>query len=102
MSDVIVCWPLYLNNLKVRLLLILCLLGSLSVSQYSSLYCAVACLHRPAAGATTHMTFAALWPFGDEELDPSGLHALIMVLPLLVTNIVATSLMAYKLWQYRQ
>ncbi|KAJ7211428.1 hypothetical protein C8J57DRAFT_1399872 [Mycena rebaudengoi] len=86
MSDAIVCWRawvLYHNNLKVRLVLILCLLGS-------------------SAGATPHMTFGALWLFGDEKLDPSGSHALIVVLPLLVINIVATSLMAYKMWQYRQ
>ncbi|KAJ7231565.1 hypothetical protein C8J57DRAFT_1533639 [Mycena rebaudengoi] len=44
------------------------------------------------------MTFGALWLFGDERFDPSGSHALIIVLPLLVTNIVATSLMAYKMW----
>ncbi|KAJ7211465.1 hypothetical protein C8J57DRAFT_1733354 [Mycena rebaudengoi] len=86
MSDAIVCWRawvLYRNNLKVRLLLILCLLASL-------------------AGATTHMTFGVLWLKGDQKFDPSGFHALIQVLPLLVTNIVATSLMAYKMWQYRQ
>ncbi|KAJ7252948.1 hypothetical protein C8J57DRAFT_1519741 [Mycena rebaudengoi] len=75
-------WVLHHNNLKVRLLLILCLLGSL-------------------ASATTHMTFGALWLFGDEEFDSSGSPALNMVLPLLVTNIVAT-LMAYKMWQCRQ
>ncbi|KAJ7211460.1 hypothetical protein C8J57DRAFT_309324 [Mycena rebaudengoi] len=74
-------WVLYHNNLKVRLRPILC---------------------RPPVDATTHMTFGTLWLFGDEKFDPSGSHAHIMVLPLLVTNVVATSLMAYKMWQYRQ
>ncbi|KAJ7211452.1 hypothetical protein C8J57DRAFT_1605906 [Mycena rebaudengoi] len=86
MNDATVCcrgWVLYHDNLKVRLLLILCLLGSL-------------------AGATTHMTFGALWLFSDEKFDPSGSHAFIVVLPLFATNIVATSLMAYKMRQYRQ
>jgi hypothetical protein len=44
------------------------------------------------------MTFGVLWLKGDQKFDPSGFHALIQVLPLLVTNIVATSLMAYKMW----
>ncbi|KAJ7330303.1 hypothetical protein DFH08DRAFT_311966 [Mycena albidolilacea] len=86
MSDAIVVWRawlLYHDNLKVRILLGLCLLGSL-------------------VGATTHMTFGTLWLYGNLKLDPSGSRALIMVLPLLVTNVVATSLMTYKVWQYRQ
>ncbi|KAJ7211455.1 hypothetical protein C8J57DRAFT_1483849 [Mycena rebaudengoi] len=53
-------------------------------------------------GATTHMSFGALWLFGDEKFDPSTSHALIQVLPLLVTNIVSASLMGYKMWQYQQ
>ncbi|KAJ7116944.1 hypothetical protein C8R44DRAFT_791680 [Mycena epipterygia] len=86
MSDGIVvwrAWVLYQNNLKVRLVLILCLLGSL-------------------AGATTDMTFGTLWLFGNDKFTPTGPRALILVLPLLVTNMVSTALMGYKVWQYRR
>jgi hypothetical protein len=44
------------------------------------------------------MSFGALWLFGDKKFDPSTSRALIMVLPLLVTNIVSASLMGYKMW----
>ncbi|KAJ7488175.1 hypothetical protein FB451DRAFT_1391116 [Mycena latifolia] len=86
MSDAIVvwrAWVVYHDNLKVRLLLSLCLLGSL-------------------VGTTIDMTFGGLWLFGNAKFMPSGPRGLIMVLPLLVTNMVSTSLMGYKVWQYRR
>ncbi|KAJ6596367.1 hypothetical protein DFH09DRAFT_1134738 [Mycena vulgaris] len=86
MSDAIVvwrAWVLYHDNLKVRLVLSLCLLGSL-------------------VGATTDMTFGTLWLFGNLKFTPTGPRVLILVLPLLVTNMVATSLMGFKVWQYRR
>ncbi|KAJ7486362.1 hypothetical protein B0H11DRAFT_1991402 [Mycena galericulata] len=85
MSDAIVvwrAWVLYHDNLKVRLLLALCLLGSL-------------------AGATTDMSFLTLWLFGNTKFTPVGPRTLILILPLVVTNVVATSFMGYKVWQYR-
>ncbi|KAJ7488157.1 hypothetical protein FB451DRAFT_1391102 [Mycena latifolia] len=86
MSDAIVvwrAWVVYHDNLKVHLLLSLCLLGSL-------------------VGAMIDMTFGSLWLFGNAKFTPSGPRTLIMVLPLVVTNMVSTSLMGYKVWQYRR
>ncbi|KAJ7458487.1 hypothetical protein FB451DRAFT_1273256 [Mycena latifolia] len=86
MSDAIVVWRawlLYHDNLKVRLLLSLCMLGSF-------------------VGATTDMTFGTLWLYGNLKYTPTGTRALIMVLPLVITNIVSTSLMGFKVWQYRR
>ncbi|KAJ7141924.1 hypothetical protein C8R43DRAFT_1131233 [Mycena crocata] len=86
MSDAIVvwrAWVLYHDNIRVRLLLTLCLVGSL-------------------VGATTDMAFGTLWLYGNLKFTPTGPRALILVLPLLATNIIATSLMGYKVWQYRQ
>ncbi|KAJ7469709.1 hypothetical protein FB451DRAFT_1560042 [Mycena latifolia] len=86
MSDAIVVWRawiLYHDNLKVRLVLCVCMLGSF-------------------VGATTDMTFGTLWLYGNNKFTPSGPRALILVMPLLVTNIVSTSLMGFKVWQYRR
>ncbi|KAJ7595314.1 hypothetical protein C8J56DRAFT_1042417 [Mycena floridula] len=70
MSDSIVlwrAWVLWPDNIRVRALLILCLLASC----------------------------------GRTEFNPTGPRTLIMTLSGLLTNLVSTLLMGYKVWEYR-
>ncbi|KAJ7595439.1 hypothetical protein C8J56DRAFT_1159912 [Mycena floridula] len=84
-SDTIVVWRAWVlwPNRRVRALLAFCWLGSLG-------------------GAITDDAFGMLWVLkGDTRFTPTGPKTLILSLPLLITNIVSTSLVGYKVWQYR-
>ncbi|KAJ6540463.1 hypothetical protein B0H19DRAFT_1269044 [Mycena capillaripes] len=85
MSDAIVvwrAWVLWEGNVRIRVLLSLCLFGSL-------------------VGLTIDMTFASLYLFGNNKFTPTGPRTLVMVLPLMITNVVSTASIGVKAWHYR-
>ncbi|KAJ7040059.1 hypothetical protein C8F04DRAFT_1084568 [Mycena alexandri] len=80
MSDAIVvwrAWVLWEGNVSVRVLLSLCLFGTF-------------------VGLTIDMTFGALWLFGNNKFTPTGPRTLVMVLPLVFTNVVSTASIGIK------
>ncbi|KAJ7289872.1 hypothetical protein C8J57DRAFT_1278571 [Mycena rebaudengoi] len=86
MSDAIVvwrAWVLWEGNVSVRALLSLCLFGTF-------------------VGLTIDMTFGALWLFGNNKFTPTGPRTLVMVLPLVFTNVVSTASIGVKAWHYRK
>ncbi|KAK7008203.1 hypothetical protein R3P38DRAFT_3023886 [Favolaschia claudopus] len=86
MSDAIVvwrAWVLWQDSLGVKVLLSLCLCGTF-------------------VGLTVNMTFGTLWLYGNERFNPSGPRSLILVLPLMFTNIVSTTLIGIRAWSYRK
>ncbi|KAF5345179.1 hypothetical protein D9758_009681 [Tetrapyrgos nigripes] len=74
-------WVLYPQNLKVRGFLTFCMIGSVAASIIDGV---IAVREVP----RTHE-------------ERKGLGTLGLFLPLLGTNLVATSLVAYRLWEYR-
>ncbi|KAJ6468505.1 hypothetical protein C8R47DRAFT_1325777 [Mycena vitilis] len=86
MSDAIVvwrAWVLWHESTKIKVLLSLCMFGSL-------------------VGLTIDMTFVALFFFGHKKFTPTGARTLTLILPLMVTNIVSTALIGIKAWHYRK
>ncbi|KAJ7584975.1 hypothetical protein C8J56DRAFT_1027444 [Mycena floridula] len=88
-SDAVVvwrAWVLWTNHVKVRFLLCICMFGSF-------------------VGVLIDKVFGALYdvdPIGNARFSPAGPRALIMSLPLFITNLVSTYLVARKVWEYRQ
>ncbi|KAJ7595431.1 hypothetical protein C8J56DRAFT_883648 [Mycena floridula] len=81
-SDSIVVWRAWViwnDHRQVHTLLVFCLIGS-------------------AVGTTIDFTFATLWELGNDKFTPTGPRTLIMILPLLLTNLIATALIGYKVW----
>ncbi|KAJ6549297.1 hypothetical protein DFH09DRAFT_620199 [Mycena vulgaris] len=86
MSDAIVvwrAWMLWQDNLRIKVLLSLCMFGTL-------------------VGITTDMTFVALYLVGNTKFTPTGARTLILVLSLMFTNVVSTTLIGVKVWHYRK
>ncbi|KAJ7643684.1 hypothetical protein FB45DRAFT_895745 [Roridomyces roridus] len=86
MSDVIVvwrAWVLWQENGRVKILLTFCILLSF-------------------AGVTADMTVIGLYLFGNPKFLPTGPKRLALIIPLMITNFVATVLFGVKAWQYRQ
>ncbi|KAJ7040879.1 hypothetical protein C8F04DRAFT_1080862 [Mycena alexandri] len=82
MSDVIVvwrAWALWQDNLRVKIVL-------------------SACIFLSFAGVTTDMTVIGLYLFGNVKFLPTGPKRLALILPLMLTNIVATVLFGIKAW----
>ncbi|KAJ7214401.1 hypothetical protein GGX14DRAFT_63521 [Mycena pura] len=85
MSDGIVVWRawiLWQDNIRVKVLLSICIVASF-------------------AGITTDMSFLSLYLFGNNSFTPTGPRTLILIIPLMTTNIVATVLFGIKSWVYR-
>ncbi|KAJ6556355.1 hypothetical protein B0H19DRAFT_1152429 [Mycena capillaripes] len=85
MSDAIVvwrAWVLWQDNVRAKILL-------------------SACIFLSFAGVTTDMTVIGLYLFGNVKFLPTGPKRLALVLPLMITNIVATVLFGIKAWVYR-
>ncbi|KAJ7595992.1 hypothetical protein C8J56DRAFT_923736 [Mycena floridula] len=76
-------WALWSNKRQVHVLLSLCWIGSL-------------------VGASIDFAFSTRFFLGDDRFIPLGPRTLLLTLPLLLTNIVSTSLITYKAWQYRR
>ncbi|KAJ7593636.1 hypothetical protein C8J56DRAFT_1043438 [Mycena floridula] len=76
-------WAVWFQNVPIRILLCLCLFGSF-------------------VGASVDFSFSALYFAGHEEFIPVGPRTLTLTLPLLLTNLVATLLIACKVWEYRR
>ncbi|KAI3606444.1 hypothetical protein WG66_009617 [Moniliophthora roreri] len=84
LGDVIVVWRTWVvwwDNLRVKMLLAFCMLGTL--------------------GAIVGNGTKAALDFVRETPAPNT-YSLVMTLPPLVTNITATSLIALKVWEYRR
>ncbi|KAL1701509.1 hypothetical protein EV121DRAFT_211963 [Schizophyllum commune] len=82
-SDAIVAWRawvLWPDNRWIKSVLILCVLGSL-------------------AGVTVECVWTAQDVMGENSVR---LRALMVTMPLLLTNVVATTLVAAKVWYYRR
>ncbi|KAL1661663.1 hypothetical protein GGF50DRAFT_60637 [Schizophyllum commune] len=82
-SDAIVAWRawvLWPDNRWIKSVLILCVLGSL-------------------AGVTVECVWTAQDVMGENNVR---LRALMVTMPLLLTNVVATTLVAAKVWYYRR
>ncbi|KAJ7592231.1 hypothetical protein C8J56DRAFT_1131756 [Mycena floridula] len=80
-------WVLWTNHIKVHTLLCICLFGTF-------------------VGASVNLALAILYDlsqFSDSpRFPPVGpACALILILPLLRTNFISTSLMGYKVWEYK-
>ncbi|KAF9255688.1 hypothetical protein L218DRAFT_1008269 [Marasmius fiardii PR-910] len=75
-------WVLYPNNLLVKLLLVICMLASVG-------------------GTYTDVITSAMRRFHNLYDLGSSLNILELTVPLLVTNIVSTSLIAFKAWTHR-
>ncbi|KAJ7595462.1 hypothetical protein C8J56DRAFT_922369 [Mycena floridula] len=85
-SDAIVvwrAWVLWSDKWQVHVLLSLCWIGSF-------------------VGASIDFAFSTRFFLGDDRFIPLGPRTLLLTLPLLLTNVVSTSLIAYKAWQYRR
>ncbi|KAJ7728107.1 hypothetical protein B0H16DRAFT_1558734 [Mycena metata] len=85
LSDAIVvwrAWALWQDNLRVKIILSVCIFFSF-------------------AGVTTDMTVIGLYLFGNQKFLPTGPKRLALILPLMITNIVATVLFGIKAWVYR-
>ncbi|KAF5346144.1 hypothetical protein D9758_009982 [Tetrapyrgos nigripes] len=76
-------WVLYPQNLKVRGFLVFCMVGSVAASIANGVI---------AVGEVPHT---------HEEPEGLGTLGFEFFLPLLGTNLVATSLVAYRVWEYR-
>lgn len=98
MSDAIVvwrAWVLWEGNVSVRVLLSLCLFGTFGNSRFTRI---PPMLRASTVGLTIDMTFGALWLFGNNKFTPTGPRTLVMVLPLVFTNVVATASIGVKAW----
>jgi hypothetical protein len=98
MSDAIVvwrAWVLWEGNVRIRVLLSLCLFGSLGNSQFTRIS---PTLRGSTVGLTIDMTFASLYLFGNNKFTPTGPRTLVMVLPLMFTNVISTASIGVKAW----
>ncbi|KAJ7592271.1 hypothetical protein C8J56DRAFT_1046645 [Mycena floridula] len=79
-------WVLWTNHSRVHMLLCICLFGTF-------------------VGVTVDLVFAVLFElsrFSDTpRFPPTGQRTLILTLPLFLTNLISTLLIAYKVWKYR-
>ncbi|TRM63638.1 hypothetical protein BD626DRAFT_569020 [Schizophyllum amplum] len=83
-SDTVVvwrAWVLFPDNMKVRIVLSVCLFGTF-------------------AAVIANTVVIILRRLGELERLPD-LYSLMLTVPLLITNLTATALMAYKTWNYR-
>ncbi|KAJ7592311.1 hypothetical protein C8J56DRAFT_1131889 [Mycena floridula] len=79
-------WILWTNHPRVHMLLHICLFGTF-------------------VGVTVDLALTILFDlsqFSDSpRFPPTGLRTLILILPLFLTNFIATVLIAYKVWNYK-
>ncbi|KAJ7578234.1 hypothetical protein C8J56DRAFT_1060356 [Mycena floridula] len=77
-------WKLWTNHPRVHTLLCICLIGTF-------------------AGVTVDFAFAILFELSQFSDSPrfSPLRSLILTIPLFLTNIISTLVIAYQVWEYK-